>query len=374
MADENGDKTEAPTPRRRLEAREQGNIAKSPDVTVALILLGMMVLLHSTGGRMIEILKALIHDMLGPNSMSDLTEASASGGLLHAIYSAGALMAPLLLGVVLIAIVGNVAQVGFNFNFTRLTPNLAALNPTRGLGKLFNSRNPQQLLLGILKMTLLSLVAYSAIHGYLTQILAVQSLGFVQIFGLGATVIYSIALRVGIAMLFLAIGDYIFQRWKFEQDLKMSKQEIKEEMRSMEGDPKMKQRRRQVAIQQFKKRLAKTVPTADVVVTNPTEFAVALKYDPKSTGAPRVIAKGQGIIAAHIRQLAIAAGIPILERKPLARALYRMVEVGEEIPEQFYSAVAEILAYVYELTGKVRRAAGQRPMPKPAVEPLGPEL
>lgn len=374
MAESNGDKTEAPTPRRRQEAREQGNIAKSPDVTVAMILLGVMVLLHSTGPRMVEILKGLTHDMLGPNSMSDLTETSAAGGLLHAIYSAGAIMAPLLLGVVLIAIVGNVAQVGFNFNFARLTPNIDALNPTRGLGKLFNSRNPQQLLLGVLKMTLLSLVAYSAVHGYITKILAVQGLGFVEIFGLGATVIYSIALRVGIAMLILAIGDYLFQRWKHEQDLKMSKQEIKEEMRSMEGDPKMKQRRRQVAIQQFKKRLAKTVPTADVVVTNPTEFAVALKYDAKSSGAPRVIAKGQGIIAAHIRQLAIAAGVPILERKPLARALYKMVEVGDEIPEQFYSAVAEILAYVYELTGKVRRAAGQRPMAMPVVEPLGPEL
>lgn len=374
MAEDNGDKTEAPTPRRRQEAREQGNIARSPDVTVALILLGVMILLHSTGPRMVEILKGLTHDMLGPNSMSDLTDASAAGGLLHAVYSAGAVMMPLLLGVVLIAIIGNVAQVGFNFNFARLTPNLNALNPMAGLGKLFNSRNPQQLLLGILKMTLLSLVAYSAVHGYITRILSVQGLGFVEIFGLGATVIYSIALRVGIAMLVLAVGDYLFQRWKHEQDLKMSKQEIKEEMRSMEGDPKMKQRRRQVAIQQFKKRLAKTVPTADVVVTNPTEFAVALKYDAKSSGAPRVIAKGQGLIAAHIRQLAIAAGVPILERKPLARALYKMVEVGEEIPEQFYSAVAEILAYVYELTGKVKRAAGQRAMARPAVEPLGPEL
>jgi flagellar biosynthetic protein FlhB len=364
MADDQGDKTEAPTPRRRQEAREQGNVAKSTDITVALILLGVMILLHSTGTHMVEILKALLHDLLGPNSMADLSDASAGGGLLHAIYAAGAAMAPLLLGVVLIAIIGNVVQVGFIFNPSRLAPNLNALNPVGGLGKLFNPRNPQQLLLGMLKMTLLGLVAYSAIHGYINRILAVQGLDFLQIFGLGATVIYSIALRVGIAMLLLAIGDYLYQRWRHEQDLKMSKQEIKEEMRSMEGDPKMKQRRRQVAIQQMKKRLAKEVPTADVVVTNPTEFAVALKYDADTAGAPRVIAKGQGIIAAHIRQLAIAAGVPILERKPLARALYKMVEVGHEIPEQFYSAVAEILAYVYELTGKVKkRAPGNRPIP-----------
>lgn len=361
MAEDQGDKTEAPTARRRQEARDQGNIAKSPDVTVALILLGVMILLHSTGPRMVEILKGLIHDLLGPNSLADLSEASAGGGLLHAIYSAGGAMTPLLVGVVLIAILGNVVQVGFIFNPARLAPNLNVLNPVGGLGKLFNPRNPQQLLLGVLKMTLLSLVAYSAVHGYIQRILAVQGLGFLEIFGLGATVIYSIVIRIGIAMLLLAIGDYLFQRWRHEQDLKMSKQEIKEEMRSMEGDPKMKQRRRQVAIQQMKRRLAKEVPTADVVVTNPTEFAVALKYDADTSGAPRVVAKGQGLIAAHIRQLAIAAGVPILERKPLARALYKMVEVGQEIPEQFYSAVAEILAYVYELTGKVKRGPMQRP-------------
>jgi flagellar biosynthetic protein FlhB len=363
MADDNGDKTEAPTPRRRQQAREQGNVARSPDVNAALILLGVMVLLHSTGPRMVTILKALVHDMLSQDSLSDFSLASAGGGLLHACYSAGAAMAPLLLGVVLIAVVGNVVQIGFIFNPGRLTPNLNALNPAGGFGKLFNARNPQQLLLGVLKMTLLSLVAYSAVHGYLTRILAVQNLGFVEIFGLGASVIYSIAMRVGIAMLVLAIGDYLFQRWRHEKDLKMSKQEVKDEMRSMDGDPKIKMRRRQIAIQRLKKQLAKDVPTADVVVTNPTEFAVALKYDADTMGAPRVVAKGQGIIAAHIRQLAIAAGVPILERKPLARALYKMVEVGQEIPEQFYAAVAEILAYVFELSGKIKR----RPAVRPAV-------
>jgi len=135
----------------------------------------------------------------------------------------------------------------------------------------------------------------------------------------------------------------------------MTKQEVKEEMRRMEGDPKIKQRRRQIAIQIHQRRLKKEVPTADVIVTNPTEFAIALKYDSKTMHAPRVVAKGQGYIAQRIREIAIEHGIPILERKPLARALYKMVEVGQEIPEQFYSAVAEILAYVYELSGKMKR-------------------
>ena len=364
MAEDQGDKTEAPTPRRRQEAREQGNVARSQDLTVALILLGMMLMLHSTGPKLVDALKTLVRDMLSPDSLSDLSASSAGGGMLRAVHSVGVAMAPLLLGVVLVAVVGNLAQVGFNFNPARLQPNLGALNPARGLGKIFSGRNPAQLLISLLKMVVLSLVAYSAVHSHLDDIMGVQQLSFGQIFGLGAMLVYSIALRVGAVMLVLSIADYAYQRWRLEQELKMSKQEVKEEMRRMDGDPKIKQRRRQIAIQQFKKRLAKDVPTADVVVTNPTEFAVALKYDAEQMHAPRVIAKGQGLIAQQIRQLAIAAGVPILERKPLARALYKLVEVGQEIPEQFYSAVAEILAYVFELSGKNRRPAVARSGPR----------
>jgi flagellar biosynthetic protein FlhB len=152
----------------------------------------------------------------------------------------------------------------------------------------------------------------------------------------------------------LAILDYIYQRYRIEKSLKMSKQEVKDEMRRMEGDPKIKQRRRQIALQRVMQRIKKDVPTADVVVTNPTHFAVALQYDSKTMHAPKVVAKGQDLIAMRIREIAVASGVPILERKPLARALYKMCNVGQEIPEEFYSTVAEILAYVYELSGKMK--------------------
>jgi flagellar biosynthetic protein FlhB len=149
--------------------------------------------------------------------------------------------------------------------------------------------------------------------------------------------------------------DYAWQRHRIEQGLKMTKEEVKEEMKSMEGDPKLKVRRRQIALARLREQLKKDVPKADVVVTNPTEFAVALRYDPDSMNAPKVVAKGQGYIAARIREIAIEHGIPILERKPLARALYKMCNVGQEVPEQYFSAIAEILAYVYELNGKFRQ-------------------
>ena len=355
MADDRGDKTEAPTPRRRAEAREQGNVARSPDLTLALLLLGIILMLHATGPKLVEALRSLVHEMLDLPALSDVSPASAAGAMLHAIYTMAAAMAPLLVGVVVIALIGNVVQVGLYFSPKRLQPNLGALNPFRGIGRIFNAKGPGQLGISLIKMVLLSLVAYSALHSRLGQIMGVQQLSFAQIFALGADIIYSIALRVGVALLILAIAEYLYRRWQLEQELKMTKQEVKEELRRMEGDPKIKQRRRQIAIQRLRQKLKKEVPTADVVVTNPTEFAVALKYDVDTMHAPRVIAKGQGLIAQHIREIAIEAGVPILERKPLARALYKMVEVGQEIPEQFYAAVAEILAYVYELSGKMKQ-------------------
>lgn len=179
-------------------------------------------------------------------------------------------------------------------------------------------------------------------------------MGYLEAFGLGASIVYSVGMRVALLLLVLAILDYGYQKFRNEQELKMTKQEIKEEMRRMEGDPKVKQRRRQVAMQLISKRLKRDVPTADVVVTNPTELAIALKYDGAEMRAPKVVAKGQGHMARRIREIAIEHGVPIVERRPLARAMYRMVEVGQEIPEEFYSAVAEILAYVYELTGKLK--------------------
>ena len=155
-------------------------------------------------------------------------------------------------------------------------------------------------------------------------------------------------------LLVLAIIDYAYQRFKNERDLRMTKQQVKEEMKRMDGDPLIKQRRRQLARQMLEQKIKKDVPTADVIVTNPTHYAIALKYDADKMGAPRVVAKGKDFLALKIREIAIENGVPILERPPLARALYKTVEVGQEIPERFYSAVAEILAYVYELSGKIK--------------------
>jgi flagellar biosynthetic protein FlhB len=357
MAEDFGDKTEAPTPRKRQEARDQGKVARSRDLATAALIVGSMFLLQNYGVNLVAALRMLVDDMLGADALYDTSVAGALESSLRAILAMGLALAPLLVGMLLIVVVADMLQVGLVFNSKRLQPNLAALNPFKGIGRIFGKdRSPVQGGIMLVKLLIVSLVAYTAIHGRLPQILSAQQLEFIQIFGLGAQVVFAIGVRIGIVLLILALADYAYQKWKMEQDLKMTKQEVKDEMRRMDGDPKIKARRKQLAQQMMREQLKRDVPTADVIVTNPTHFAVALKYDAEQMHAPRVVAKGQDFMAQRIREIAIAHGVPILERAPLARALYKLVNVGQEIPEQYYAAVAEILAYVYELSGKARRA------------------
>ena len=355
MAEEMGDKTEAPTPRRRQEAREQGNIARSADLSSAALLVGMLVLLNWYGEGVVRAMRSVMGRMLGPSSLSDFSPSSAGQSFAGALVLVGKALAPMFLGAMLIVIVVNMAQVGLNFNVAKLQPNLGALNPLKGAGRMFKGQTWVQLVFNLFKLTLVGWVAYSAVAGKIGEIAMAQGMEFQQIFHLGATLVYSIGMRIGIVLLILAILDYVYQRFRIEKELKMTKEEVKEEMKRMDGDPKVKQRRRQIAMQMATQKLRKDVPTADVVVTNPTHFAVALKYDKANMHAPKVVAKGQDFMALRIREIAAGAGVPILERPPLARSLYASVEVGQEIPEDLYAAVAEILAYVYELTGKTKR-------------------
>ena len=364
MSENAGDKTEAPTARRRQEARDQGNIARSTDLTAASLLLGMIFMLHFFGDTLISAMKKLIVDQLSAASLSSFSVVELFQVLTHTVYIAVIAMAPLLGGILFIAIIVNVLQVGFFLSPQRLQPNIAALNPFRGLSKIFSrGQGGMQLAMTLAKMALVGLAAYSAVQGKLAQIISVQQIGFKEIFSLGASLIYSITVHIGTILLILSVADYFWQRYRIEQSLKMSKQDGKDELRRMDGDPHIKQRRRQIQLQKAVNKLKTAVPKADVIVTNPTEFAIALQYDAATMHALRVVAKGRGYMAMRIREIAIENGVPILERKPLARALYKMVEVGQFIPEEFYSTVAEILAYVYELTGKIKRPKRQEKVP-----------
>lgn len=355
MAEDFDDKTEAPTQRRREEAREQGQVARSPDLSAAVLLLAFILLLKAFGGGLMDALRALVLHLFSGDSFRDLGVASLGSGLVPPLLGVVAALAPLLAGATLVAIAVNLAQVGFHLTAARLKPNLGALDPIKGLGRLFKIEGLAHLVMNLLKLALCGALGWSVAVGRLDQVVASQDRDVLPAFALACTIVYKVALYIALLLLVLAVIDYGFQRWRHERQLRMSKREIKEELRRMEGDPKVKQRRRQIALQMAIRSLRKNVPTADVVVTNPTHFAVALKYDQATMSAPRVVAKGADLAARRIRELAVTHGVPVVERPPLARELYRLCKVGQEIPESLYSAVAEILAYVYEITGKLQR-------------------
>ncbi|MFN4242046.1 MAG: flagellar biosynthesis protein FlhB [Tepidisphaerales bacterium] len=355
MAEQYGEKTEPATPRKRQEAREQGQVARSTDLSAAVVLLLAVVMVALLGPRVVEAMRTVMTEALSLQVIGDLDPGSTGVLLLRTFQLCVMAAGPMIVGVLLAAMLANVIQVGFYATPKRLQPRLDSLSPLKGVKRIFGGMQAiVQLGMNLLKLTVVAAVAYTAIHGRLGEIVAIQRLDYMQMLSLGTDLIYSVAIRVAVVLLVLAILDYAWKRFKHERDLRMTKQEVREELKRMEGDPMIKARRRQIQMQMSRDRQKRAVPSADVVVTNPTEYAVALKYDPESGLAPRVVAKGRGLVAAEIRRIAIEHGVPILQRPPLARALYRTVEVGQEIPEEFYAAVAEILAYVYELTGRLR--------------------
>jgi len=236
-------------------------------------------------------------------------------------------------------------------------PSLAKINPLNGFARLFSIRSVMAAITSFAKLILVGVVAYFTIAHGAASILHSFTFGFHDVVRLGCALTFELGMKLSVALLILALLDFAWQRFRHERDLRMTKEEVKDELRSMEGDPSIKRRRRQLQLQMAMQRLRKDVPKADVVVTNPTHLAVAIAYDAETMIAPKVVAKGADEIALRIRQIAGEFGIPIVERKPLARALYDNVDVGQYIPEQFYRAIAEILAYIYELTGRSPAAA-----------------
>lgn len=352
MPDEGGEKSHDPTPRRREQAREEGQVAKSQDLASALILLIAIILLL-TQSRTIGV---AFYEYTLDNITGDIWLATDQYTILNYIITGifKFLYLFLLFGLVLIigAILVNLAQVGILWLPNKLGFDFSRLDPIKGFGRIFSMQSVMRLGMGIFKIIICTIVAFFAVAGDIQSIMGLTELTEGQISGYMVELILWIALKMTVALVILAILDYIYQKWKYEQDLKMTTQEIREEMKNTLGNPEIMQRRRQIQREMAQQRMGQAVPNADVVVTNPTELAVALKYDPENMSAPIVVAKGAGLLAQRIRRIALEHGIPIIERKPLARALYQSVEVDQPIPVEQYSAVAEVLAYVYQLQGK----------------------
>lgn len=352
MADTAGDKKHSATDRRRRQAREEGQVVRSQDLTSAGLLIAAVASLWMMGGPAAEQLAAAMADSLSSSRIGPLGTSDAS----HWLLSYGARLAlaavPMLLVMMVAGVLMNVLQTGIVFSPKKIVPKLSHVSPLSGVKRIASVQGVARLGFGLFKVAVITAVAYAALIHYREPILNLASLSVPQIASVLFDTLMGTCVWIGGALFVLAIFEFAFQKWKHEKDLMMTDQEIRDEMKETEGDPQVAARRRMVQRQLMMQRAESDVPKADVVVSNPTELAIAIQYDPVSMPAPIVLAKGAGAMAQKIRRLALEHGIPVVERKPLAQVLYKTVEIGDVIPPEQYQAVAEVLRYVYQLQGK----------------------
>jgi flagellar biosynthesis protein FlhB len=353
MAEGTGDKKHPASERRRRQAREQGQVVRSMDLSSAILLLLAIVMLRSLGPRAVASVGAMTKDLLGtfdPMAWNDVHEVNQQflrmGGYLASIVF------PLLALMTIGGVASHVIQSGILFLPEKLAPDFERINPLKAAQRLLSLSNVMRLVFGLFKLAVIVAVCSVSVRRWSDAVLGSGALTAPELGRLFADCVLGTALWVAAALLALAVADFAYQWWQQEQNLMMTDQELRDEMKESEGDPQVAARRRQVQRQLAMQRLRSEVPKADVVITNPTELAIALKYDPTTMPAPLVLAKGAGMLAQRIRRLALENGIVIVERKPLAQALYKAVDVGKSIPVEQYQAVAEVLRYVYQLQGK----------------------
>jgi flagellar biosynthetic protein FlhB len=343
------EKTEEPTSKRREEARKKGQVAKSMEINSTLILLTGLVTLTIFGGSMFSRIVAVDKFIFSQVGQIQLTQDALPAYLFAGIKVLLSILWPVMLPIVLVGIISNLLQFGFVFSFHPMKPKLEKLNPLQGLKKLFSKRSLMELIKNIMKIVIIGWIGYLVIASLAEEMVPLMDQNPWAIFFWVCRGVAKIGFFTVLFIAILSIWDFIYQRWEHHSQMKMTKQEVKDEFKQMQGDPKVKAKIRQIQFKAAMQRMMKDLQTADVVITNPTEFAVALKYDEESMAAPTVIAKGKRLIAQRIREIATEHGIPLVENPPLARELYKAVDVGQEVPGKFYQAVAEILAYVYRL-------------------------
>jgi flagellar biosynthesis protein FlhB len=353
------ERTESATPRRRDEVRRRGQAARSSEIgPVAALLAGFMFLRYwgeSLVLAMVDVMRGSFRNLAQPEmTVESVMAATQTFSLMMAVA-----VLPVFLLMICLGLASNFLQVGFLLTLKPLQPDFSRLNPLEGAKRLVSKRSLVELLKAIAKLAIVMFVVYQVLIGRLEMLLALPLIPFPTSIVLIVGMAFDAGIWAGAVLLLLAAVDYGYQRFAFEQQIKMSREEVREEFKQTEGNPVIRQRVRQLQRAAAQRRMMQAVPTADVVITNPTHFAIALQYDGKSMRAPRVIAKGQDLIAQQIKKVAAEHGVPMMENRPLAQALYKTCEIGQEIPGDLYAAVAEILAFVFRL----RLRGGVRPVP-----------
>lgn len=349
-----GEKTEPATPRRREEVRKKGQVAKSADLNSSIVLLAAMLALYFLVPTLMRMLTDLTRSYLENAATMRIDQDSVSALTIKAILQAGVFFVPFMLIIGSAALLSNVAQVGFKLSGYPITPRLEKLNPLTGFKRMFSARALAELLKSIFKLLIVTLIAYFTIRSEFGRLVSLANADVWGAWAFFGRLCFTLGMRIAIAFLALGLVDYGFQRYQFEQDIKMTKEEVRQEIKDFEGDPQIRARIRRIRRQMAISRMMAEVPRAAVVVTNPTFLAVALQYETEKMPAPAVVAKGARLMAERIREIAASNGVPIVENAPLAQMLYKSVEVGGYIPEPLYRAVAEVLAYVYQIDRRSR--------------------
>jgi flagellar biosynthetic protein FlhB len=344
-----GEKSEDPSSRKLGKAREEGQVAKSTEIPSVFVLLGAVMALWASAFHIYKNLIQVFHFNYNFEKIPAFTQLEIVELLAVHSQKIFIICLPLFVGVYILALLSNVAQVGFVISWKAIEPKFSKLNPINGFKQKFSSRAVVEFVKTLVKVGVISMVVYYAIKGELTGISRLYDNSIAQILLFLLDISFWIFIKVCLIMIVVALLDYAYQKWKFLDDQKMTKKEVKDETKQTEGDPIVKSRIRQLQLEAARKRMMADVPEADVVVTNPTRLAVALKYDGIKMDAPIVVAKGAGPVAENIRRIARENDVPLVEDKQLARNLYSIVDIGGEVPIEYYQAIAEVLAYVYKL-------------------------
>lgn len=354
-----GEKTEPATEKKLSDARKKGQVAKSREVGNAAGILALFLILKIWTGHMgiqfLEVFYAVYNRI--PESVKGWNGMQPQNDMLllfrEMVYQVIYLIAPIIIVAFVMAFLSDVVQVKWQIAPEALKPKFSNINPLSGFKRIFSVNSVVELIKSLAKIGLIAYMAYSYLQDKWQYLFAMYNMSILEVLQLLLEVVTDMGIRIAAVYMIIALADYIYQKVKFSRDMRMTKQEVKEEYKQSEGDPQIKGKIKQKMREVSQRRMMQSLPQADVVITNPTHYAVAIKYDPALADAPIVIAKGEDYLAQKIKEIAREHSVEIVENKPLARMLYANVEIGEMVPPELYQAVAEVLAFVYHLKGKV---------------------
>lgn len=354
MAEDQQERTEEATQQRREDFRKRGQVAHTRELASVLMLLSSALILWLLGRFMLAQVLDIFNHSFGPFLIDAARGGDYAPAVLFIAKRAVLVLAPLVGILAVMSVTSSIVQTGLLNNEEALEFNLERINPLEGFKRLFSLRSAVEGLKSLLKLMLVAVVVALLVKDQVVKVPLLVTFSVNQLMLFAGELTVRLMGGVGVFMGVIAAADYFFQRWELEKRMRMTKQEIKEEHKSREGDPMIKARIRRIQREMANKRMMADVPKADVVVTNPTHIACALRYDPQTMAAPQLIAKGAGAIAEKIKELARAHGIPIMENKPLARTMYKTMKIGQFIPRELFTAVAQVLSYVYKLKRKAK--------------------